>query len=194
MKRNNLAFYGIGLLVAAFLLMSNVGIAQADDIGAWKTKTLSGKIVKIDSATRELVLADKAKSEVIATVDTNVKNLDTFKVGDKVKVKVYVAVATEVLKATDAKAAFAELPTTYDPPANTAPLGGKLKMFKDVVKVIGVDNTVGMLQVKDSRNKVFTFDAANKAWMEGDKNAKKIKAGDKFIVTFTQPLIVSISK
>lgn len=194
MKR--ITTYGIGILVIALFIMSNLGIAQAEDVGSWKEKTFSGKVVKIDKTTSEITIVGAKKNEVVFALDTKIKNLDKIAVGDKITGKCYFAYATEIRSpsAEEKQAPFAMLDTTYDAPANTAPAGGKLKMFRDVVKVVDIERALGLIQVKDTRGKVITVDVSNTPAIGKEKGKEIIKVGNTILVTYVQPLLVSIKK
>jgi hypothetical protein len=199
MKRlNKVKISVIGVLVVAFLIMINLGVSQAADPDSWKTKSISAKVVKIDKDAREITLVDGKKNEVVFAVDTKVKNFDKIAEGDKVVAKCYLAFATEVRRpnAEEKQTPFVELDTKYDSPPNTSPASGQLKMFKAVVKVVGEDRFLKMVQVKDSRNKIFTVDASKSIYFNDtdNKGDEKLKVGDTIIVTYVQPLITSIKK
>lgn len=195
MKRSvNLATCGIGVLVVAFLVISTLNVAQAQSLGAWKTKIVYGKVVDINKNAREITLVDSINNEFHFSVDANIKNFDKISVGEKIKAKCYISYAPEIRKPTqeEMKAPYTELDRTYDPPANTAPISGKLKMFRDVVKVTGTDPELQMVSVVDSRDKNFIVSAPLPELYD-PAHSSALRAGDTIVITYVQPIIISIT-
>lgn len=120
---------------------------------------------------------------------TKVKNLSTFAVGDKIKARYYMSLASEIGTATpeEKKTPSEKLDETCPLPPRATP-GSEVKMFRDVGKVEMFDNLAGFLVVKDS--------TGHDIWINIDNQSLKsnIKLGNLIVVKHTQPYIIALKK
>jgi len=191
-KTKRVLMYGIGVLLAAFVLIFMQGVSNAVEPDAWRSMTMLGTVVNKNVDAREITLSDSLNNRVTFGVDTRVKRFDQVAVGDKVVADYYVSLSTDIRRATkeEKKIPFVELDKSDELPPNCTLKAGGIKMYRAVVTVIGTDRFLQMIQVKGPKGGVYTVRAPNPNVLGKDK----ITVGDTAIVTYTEPIITSLKK
>ena len=174
-------------LMVLFVMIAAQGICLADTTGAWHSSIIRGKVVSVDQAAREITLKDGLGNTITFAVDPKVEQLDAIAVGDRVTGHYGVAYATDFRQPTaqEKETPFVALGET-DAALEDATPGTRVKVFRDVMSVKGVDTNVGMISVKNSQGKPLTVFDGNLL--------DKAKVYSTVIATYTEPLLVSIEK
>jgi len=174
-------------LMVVFVLIAAQDVCLADTSRPWKHYTITGKVVAVDQDAREITLKDWTGTTITFAVDPKVEGLGTIAVGEKVTGHYCMAYTTDFRQPTalEKETPFVGLGETIAEPDDVTP-GTKVKVFKDVMRVKGVDTNVGMISLKNSRGETLTvFDA-------GHNLIDRANACSTVIATYTEPLIVSI--
>lgn len=174
-------------LMVVFVLVAAQGICLADTSRPWKHYTVTGKVVAVDQDAREITLKDWTGSTITFAVDPKVGGLGTIAVGEKVTGHYCIAYTTDFRRPTaeELETPFVGLGETVAEPDDATP-GTRVRLFRDVMSINGIDTNVGMINLKNSRGETLTvFDA-------GHNLIDKARVYKTLIATYTQPLIVSI--
>jgi hypothetical protein len=195
-RKKELLIYGIGFLLMAFVMTFMQSVSQAAAPEAWQHKTILGEVVEINLDAREITLMDKLKNQITFAVDTKVKNLGEIAVGNKVAADYYISLAKEMRRPTaeEKKTPFMVLDETETAPPMSSPKAGGLKQFKAVATISGTDRFLQMIQLEGPRGNIVTVRASNPNWLGGGDMSPEVRVGDTVIVTYTQPLIISLEK
>ena len=172
-------------LMVLFVMIAAQGVCQADTTGAWHSSIISGKVIAIDQDAREITLKDGMGNIITFAVDRKVDQLGAIAVGDRVTGHYGIAYTTEFRRPTtqEMKTPFVALGKT-DAALDDATPGTRVKMFKAVMRVKGVDTNVGMISLENLQGDMLTV---------FDRNLlNKAKIYDTVIATYTEPLIVSM--
>ena len=157
----------LGLFVAA------VSLTLGEDkkpIGMNQKVEMKATVQAIDRTNRILTLKSDKSSPMTYYVDESVgDHFDKVKVGDKITVKYYDAVAFELQKPDQAGVAPGSKPAT-------AP-----------VEVMAIDQDTPSITVKAQDGTVITRRVRNR------NNLKDVQVGDSIIITKAEPLVVDIS-
>jgi hypothetical protein len=194
-RKKELLIYGIGFLLAAFVMVFMQVEAKAAE-ETWQHKTILGEVVEINLDAREITLMDKLNNQITFGVDTKVKNFEEIAVGDKVAADYYISLAKEMRRPTaeEKKTPFMVLDETETAPPMSSPKAGGLKQFKAVATISGTDRFLQMIQLEGPRGNIVTVRASNPNWLGGGDMSPEVRVGDTVIVTYTQPLIISLEK
>jgi len=172
-------------LMVLFVMIAAQGVCLADTTGAWHSGIITGKVIAVDQDAREITLRDWTGSTITFAVDQKVDQLGAIAVGDRVTGHYGISYTTEFRRPTtqEMKTPFVALGQT-DAALEDATPGTRVKVFRDVMSVKGVDTNVGMISLKHSQGETLTV---------FDRNLlNKAKIYDTVIATYTEPLIVSI--
>jgi len=176
-------------LVALFFQSACLADEFEDGLCQWVPRDINAKVTAINVKAMEITLKGSGGNVVTYAVDTKVKNLSTFAVGDKIKARYYMSLASEIGTATpeEKKTPSEKLDETCPLPPRATP-GSEVKMFRDVGKVEMFDNLAGFLVVKDS--------TGHDIWINIDNQSLKsnIKLGNLIVVKHTQPYIIALKK
>lgn len=196
-RRRGLVIIGTGVLLAAFVMVFMQGVSVAAGPSPWQTKTMMGDVIEVDQDARVIVLKDALNNEITFAVDDNVKNLEEIAAGDSVIADYYVSLCTDIRKPTEEEkeTPWMELDETSELPPMCSLKAGGLKMYRAVATVSGTDRFLQMIQFKGPRGNVFNVKATNPSWLGGDEGQQPmIKVGDTVVVTYTDPLIIALTK
>ncbi len=183
----SLLFVTLSMFVALAL-----GVPRADaapkGVELSQTTTLTAEVVAIDKKDRTLALLGPKGNVVALKVGEEAHNFDQVKVGDKVKVKYYEAVALYLGKhgqqpATDAGMVMARAPKGAQP-------GGYAVGAVDIsAKVKGVDKENRLLTLMGPQGNMITTRV--------DKSVKgfdALKVGDTIHARHTKAIAISVEK
>ncbi|MCX7051732.1 MAG: hypothetical protein NTV91_07915 [Proteobacteria bacterium] len=158
------------LLVALAALTAFTGCATAPEpfeIG--DTLEVKATVTQLDVATRLMTLRGPAGNEFTFEVDPAVRNLPQVKVGDDVIVRYYETIGAALRKPGDST----EMGTRTTLPVTIVSVDSKT----NEVRFYGPDKRVRTVELETPEAQAF---------------AKKLKAGDEVVVTFTEALAVSV--
>ena len=154
------------------LFLAALGLTLGDDkkpIGMNEKVEMKASVVAIDRANRILTLKGEKSAAMTYYVDEVVGDrFDKVKVGDKITVKYFDAVAFELKKPDQAGVSGAG--------AATAP-----------VTIMAVDQDTPSITVKAQDGTVITRRVRNK------NNLKDVQVGDTIVIVKTEPLIVDLT-
>jgi hypothetical protein len=153
----------------------------------WQSMSITATIEAINTETRVATLRI-GENVTTLTVDERVKRLGEFKVGDKVKAKYYISLATEIREPT---AEEKEMPLTVLEGAARAPLSlppgaGAVRQIRAVVTVEDIDRPAEMVKIKGPRGKTTTVRVLDPSRLD------KVSVGDTVVVTYTEALAISL--
>jgi hypothetical protein len=188
-----------GKIVGSFMVLFAIICFQSACLAAaefedsldcnWLPRDVNAEVTAINVKAMEITLKGSGGNVITFAVDKKVKNLSTFAVGDKVKARYYMSLATEVRTPTteEQKTPFVKLDETCPVPPRATP-GSELKLFQNVVKVEMYDSATGFLVVKDSQGRDFWIN------VNDQELGSKVKTGDVLIVKHSQPYIIGLKK
>lgn len=151
--------------------------------------TLTGEVLALDLATREITLLGPLGGTIAATVDPQVKNLPQVKVGDLVEISYYQSVAISAHKAGEPNPLFTGGEASSAAPGER-PAADISKQKKVTVTVVSVDVEKRMLVVQGPDGTLFSSEVERPEFAVKLKN---LKAGDKLDVVVTQALAMSVT-
>jgi hypothetical protein len=151
-----------------------------------QTVTVTATVEAIDQGTRMVTLKGPDGKSFTFRADERVKNLPQVKVGDKVKVKYFEALAVEVKKPGETKAGAAAMETlaTAKPGEKPAAVGTRTETMTATVEAI--DLKKNHLTLKGPDGKLVTVKARD------PRNLKKVKVGDELLITYTEALAIAV--
>lgn len=176
-------------LIAASSLAALAGCATAPKPFEL-TDTLEARatVTQLDQATRLMTLRGPAGNEFTFEVDPAVRNLPQIKVGDDVVVRYYETIGAAMRKPGDStEAAIALADGVADPGDRPAAAMGTHTTLP--VTIVGVDRESNEVRFYGPDKRVRTVELETP---EAQAFAKKLKAGDEVVVTFTEALAVSV--
>ena len=154
------------------------------------TNTLEARatVTELDVATRLMTLRGPAGNEFTFEVDPAVRNLSQVKVGDEVVVRYYETIGAAMRKPGDSTEASIALGDSVADPGDRpgAAIGTRTTL---PVTIVSVDNKAHEVRFYGPDKRVHTIELETP---EAQAFAKKLKAGDEVIVTFTEALAVSV--
>ena len=145
-------------------------------------------VTEIDLASRVMTLRGPAGNEFTFEVDPAVRNLPQVKVGDDVVVRYYETIGAAMRKPGDSTEASIALADGVADPGDR-PAAGIGASTTLPVTIVGVDAKTNEVRFYGPDKRVRTVELETP---EAQAFAKKLKAGDEVIVTFTEALAVSI--
>ena len=176
-------------LLAALTLVALAGCATAPDPFEL-TNTLEARatVTHLDVATRLMSVRGPAGNEFTFEVDPAVRNLPQVKVGDEVVVRYYETIGAAMRKPGDSTEASVALGDSVADPGDRpgAALGTRTTL---PVTIVGVDSKTNEVRFYGPDKRVRTVELETP---EAQAFAKKLKAGDEVVVTFTEALAVSV--
>ena len=160
------------------LFLAALGLTFGDDskkpIGMNEKVEMKASVVAVDRANRILTLKGEKSPAMTYYIDESVGDrFDKVKVGDKITVKYYDAVAFE-LKRPDEAAVV--IPGSKPAGAPTTP-----------VTVMAIDADTPSITVKATDGTVITRRVRNK------NNLKDVQVGDTIVIVKTEPLVVDLT-
>jgi len=152
--------------------------------------TVTATVQAIDQEKREVTLKGPLGNVVTFVVDERVRRLNEVKIGDEVTADYYVSLAGELSAPTEQekKNPLTVLDAAARAPQNTSPAGGKLRAFKVVASVVGLDLPTQSVTLQGPLGNYDTIHAASV------DNLKKLRLGDTIVGTYTQALAISLQK
>jgi hypothetical protein len=186
---------GIQALVLAAVLAVCVASAAAQSAEPLTAEesilvTVTAKVQAIDYEKREVTLKGPLGNVVTFSADKRIQRLNEVKVGDEVTADYYVSLAGELRAPTEAEkqAPLEVLGETVRAPKGAQPAGGKLRGFKAVTTVEGLDLPTQTVTLKGPMGNSATIRAKDV------ENLKKLRLGDTIVVTYTEALAISLKK
>ena len=154
------------------------------------TNTLEARatVTQLDVATRLMTLRGPAGNEFTFEVDPAVRNLPQVKVGDDVVVRYYETIGAAMRKPGDSTEASIALADGVTDPGDRpgAAIGTRTTL---PVTIVSVDSKTNEVRFYGPDKRVRTVELETP---EAQAFAKKLKAGDEVVVTFTEALAVSV--
>lgn len=180
------------MVVCCTGLLSTTALAKSDKGDArelWHDMNLTATVEAINVDTRMVTLRS-GDNVVSFTVDKKVKRLNEFKVGDKIMVKYYISLATDIREPTpeEKKNPLVILEGTGKAPPDATPAAGGLRQIRAVVTVEGIDRAAERVTVKGPRGKTVTIHVLDPSRLD------MVSLGSTVIVTYTEALAVSLEK
>jgi hypothetical protein len=194
------ATFGLLLLCGTLLAASQSVVRAADEKAGTKSTTptredsvlvsISASVEAIDQKTREVTLKGPLGNTVTFVVDSAVKRLNEFKVGDFVTAHYYVSIAAELRKPTaeEEKEPIVLLDAAGKRPSGASPGVGGLRRFKVVTTIEGLDRPTETITVKGPLGHLVMVRVADVA------NLPKLRIGETIVVTYTEALALSLEK
>jgi hypothetical protein len=145
-------------------------------------------VTQLDLATRLMTLRGPAGNEFTFEVDPAVRNLPQVKVGDDVVVRYYETIGAAMRKPGDSTEASIALADGVADPGDR-PAAGIGASTTLPVTIVSMDSKTNEVRFYGPDKRVRTVELETP---EAQAFAKKLKAGDEVIVTFTEALAVSI--
>jgi hypothetical protein len=154
------------------------------------TNTLEARatVTQLDAATRLMTVRGPAGNEFTFEVDPAVRNLPQVKVGDDVVVRYYETIGAAMRKPGDSTEASIALADGVADPGDRpgAAIGTRTTL---PVTIVSVDSKTNEVRFYGPDKRVRTVELETP---EAQAFAKKLKAGDEVVVTFTEALAVSV--
>ncbi len=176
-------------LIAASALAALAGCATAPKPFEIKnTLEARASVTQLDLATRVMTLRGPAGNEFTFEVDPAVRNLPQVKVGDEVVVRYYEAIGAAMRKPGDSTEASVELADGVADPGDR-PAAGIGHRTTLPVTIVGVDSKTNEVQFYGPDKRIRTVELETP---QAQAFAKKLKAGDEVIVTYSEALAVSV--
>jgi hypothetical protein len=154
------------------------------------TETLEARatVTEIDLASRVMTLRGPAGNEFTFEVDPAVRNLPQVKVGDDVVVRYFETIGAALRKPGDSTEASVALADGVADPGDrpAAAIGTRTTL---PVTIVSIDSKTNEVRFYGPDKRVRTVELETP---EAQAFAKKLKAGDEVIVTFTEALAVSV--
>jgi Cu/Ag efflux protein CusF len=176
----------------AFVLTQDTRSSAAEPLSAEHSLlvTVTAKVQAIDIEKREVTLKGPLGNVVTFEVDERVKRLNEVKVGDEVTADYFVSLAGELREPTDEekKTPLTVLEGGARAPKGASPAGGKLRAFKVVATVVGLDLPTQSVTLQGPLGNTVAVRAASV------DNLKKLRLGDSIVVTYTEALAISLQK
>ena len=115
-------------------------------------------------------------------VDKKVKRLNEVKVGDKIRAKYYISLATDIRKPTpeEKKNPLVMLEGAGKAPPGTTPAAGGLRQIRAVVTVEGIDRAAERVTLKGPQGKIVTVHVLDPSRLD------MVSLGSTVIVTYTR--------
>ncbi|MCG2595459.1 hypothetical protein LZ009_21995 [Ramlibacter sp. XY19] len=167
--------------IAAFLLASSVLAAGAITLGEQRITgnraSTSGTISAIDAGARSLTV-DTPRGQATYRIDPKVKNLESFKPGDAVRVDYVSRVGLTLRRAKDAPVEGAVAPKRGQPVGPNTTI---------VTRVLGVDKARSTIKLKGPQGHVEEYPVADKADLVGVRN------GDEVVIVVYELAVVDLA-
>jgi hypothetical protein len=194
-KNQRLTAHWAAAALSAIVLGVAPGLAIAQGGGSTSTAvqaTVSVTVVKVDPATRHIIVKTASGENVRLKVDPAVRNLENIKAGDKIKAVYYREIEFGIVprgkplpKDTDkllaARAAKGDLPAGLI--ANHMVVTGN---------VLGIDMANSRVKVANPKGgEVHTFDVVTEG---GKQLLPKLKVGDSITAEVTEGLLVAVTR
>ena len=155
----------------------------------WHDMSITATVEAINVDTRMVTL--RSGDKVISfTVDKKVKRLNEFKVGDKIRARYYISLATDIREPTleEKKNPLVVLEGAGKAPPDATPAAGGLRQIRAVVTVEGIDRAAERVTLKGPRGKIVTVHVLDPSRLD------MVSLGSTVIVTYTEALAVSLEK
>ena len=154
--------------IATFTLAWSVLLAGAVPLGEQRITgtraSISGTITAIDSAARSLTV-DTARGQATYRIDPKVKNLESFKTGDAVKVDYVTRLGLTLRRAKDAPVEGAVQPKRGQPVGPNTTI---------LTRVLGVDKAHSTIKLKGPQGHVGDYSVQDKADLAGIRNGDEV--------------------
>jgi hypothetical protein len=168
-------------VIAAFLLASSVFAAGAISLGEQKITgtrvSTSGTITAIDAGARSLTV-DTPRGPATYRIDPKVKNLESFKAGDAVRVDYVTRLGLTLRRAKDTPVEGAVAPKRGQPVGPNTTI---------VTHVLGVDKARSTIKLKGPQGNVGDYSVADKADLAG------IRSGDEVVIVVYELAAVDLA-
>jgi Cu/Ag efflux protein CusF len=188
----NLSQFALRLLVLAAAITMQ---ARADNPPAKpepfmkeKMHTVEASIQAIDATTRTITLRGP-KGETSFVAGPEVRNFDNIRVGDKVRVGYYEAVAAEIQKKGTSGSEPAAAGAVYRAPVGSQPAAAAARAINATVKIEAVDTKANTVTVKRSDGSTKKIDVKSP---EGHKFIRTLHAGDDVEITYIDALAIEV--
>jgi hypothetical protein len=174
-------------LLAAVALLTGCATAP-QPFELQNTLEARATVTQLDLATRLMTLRGPAGNEFTFEVDQAVRNLPQVKVGDDVVVRYFETIGAAMRKPGDSTEASIALADGVADPGDR-PAAGIGTRATLPVTIVSMDSKTNEVRFYGPDKRVRTVELETP---EAQAFAKKLKAGDEVIVTFTEALAVSI--
>ncbi len=172
----------------AAVAVATATFAQTDKLKQSELITLSGEVIAINAATRQVTFRGPLGGEISGKVSADVKNLELVKVGDLVTVAFYQSMAVSAKRKGESKPIF----TGTNEAADVGELPGGYVATKttETMTVLSVDPEARSLVVQTERG--VTAVAVKRP--EFAAKLADLKAGDQLEVVRTEAYIVNVDR
>ncbi|PWB67455.1 MAG: hypothetical protein C3F14_02160 [Deltaproteobacteria bacterium] len=176
------------MAAAFFVFSAAVAVAEEKPGGeASQLVVVTATVEKIDLSTREVTLKGIDGSLETVKVGPEARNLDQVKVGDKVTMKYYRALAIAVTSAAN-EPSIAEATDVQRAPLGEKPRGRVTKVVEATTTVEAVDLAKRTVTVKGPKGNVRTFNVGDQVKLD------QVKVGDHVVTRFTEAVAISVEK
>jgi translation elongation factor P/translation initiation factor 5A len=153
-----------------------------------RTVAASVTVTKVDVPQRHLTIRNDAGEEYTIDVDPEVKNLAKIKPGDTIVVTYHQSVAASMAKADDPTVAANKVQAQTAKPGEQP--GASASTSTSVpVTIVSVDTQQNIVKFTDTEGITRMTDVVSP---EGKAFAKKLKPGDKVMLTYNESVAISV--
>jgi hypothetical protein len=160
---------------------------EAQGVGSATVVTFHGKIVKVNTAQKQVTLEGPRGRRV--TVDVrNPDNLRAAKVGEPFAARVYEIVTIRKKNPGESVQAASLSEGIWTSNPGGAPGGSRAVQMKVLVTVVGIDEAHGTVTIKAPDGSTETVKART------PQNLKRLKVGDELVVSIYRAIAISLAK
>jgi len=175
----------LGLEVSAQQVQTKT-ITKKHSVEKQRIVTATATVEAIDLTDRIVTLKEPKGEVFVVSVGEEVKNLPQVKVGDKVAVKYYEAIAVRVLKPGEGGVISGESGGVATAKPGEKPGGMTGRVITISAKVEAIDKKKPSVTLVGPDGKSVTVR------VENPKNLKKVKVGDNVEITYTEAVAISV--
>ncbi len=176
------------LAALIFVLSAAIAVAEEKPGGvASQLVVVTATVEKIDLETREVTLKGGDGRLETVKVGPEARNLGQVKVGDKVTIKYYKALAIAVTPP-GGEPSVAEVTDVQRAPLGEKPGGQVTKIVEATVTVEAVDLAKRTVTVKGPKGNVRTFNVGDQVKLD------QVKVGDQVVTRYTEAVAISVEK
>lgn len=176
--------------LAALIFVLSAAIAVADEKPGGEASQLvvvTATVEKIDLETREVTLKGGDGKLETVKVGPEARNLGQVKVGDKVTMKYYQALAIAVTPPGNAPS-VTEATEVQRAPLGEKPAGQVSKVVEATATVEALDLLKRTVTLKGPKGNVRTFKVGDQVRLD------QVKVGDQVVTRYTEALAISVEK
>ncbi|MBB3228561.1 hypothetical protein FHW69_003203 [Luteibacter sp. Sphag1AF] len=173
-------------MLAASVAWSGIVTAQ---VSTSNVVHLTGKIVKVDHATRHVTLRAPDGHEETVSVSPDVRNFDQVKAGDQVNIDYTRSLLVQMEPKGEVGATASE--SIARAPQGGLPGAAGVRRLVTTSKVIAVDTTQNTITLEGPNGQQYTLGVEKPEWQA---RLKKVKPGEYIRATYDEGLAVAVTQ